>query len=258
MSKTDIINRWYANIYDQQENQTDDINFMLSVVGKDSKNILEVCCGSGRILVPLAKAGHKVTGFDIDDYMLERISAKSNNLTNITYSKADAINDDWGNNFDTVILAGNILINIVSSMNYKEAQKLFIKKSYNSLNLNGHLYLDFNCFPYPEEFFEQSDERIIFQGFDSFGNYGKMAISDSKYEEQSQITTFKRKTEIITKSGEKIVQESVGIKHIPTLLQVHEWLDEAGFEIVREYGDCNGNPISDTTHRAIIWAKKIK
>jgi len=54
------------------------------------------------------------------------------------------------------------------------------------------------------------------------------------------------------------VQENAEIKHIPTLLQVHEWLDKAGFKIVSEYGDYNGNQISETTHKAIIWAKKSK
>lgn len=257
MSAIDVINRWYADLYDQEEIQIDDINFMLTVIGEASKNILEVCCGSGRILVPLAKAGHKVTGFDMDDYMLERISAKAKGLTNINFSKADAINDEWEKNFDTVILAGNILINIISNMNYKEAQKLFIKKAYKSLKTNGHIYLDFDCFTQPEKFFGNSDERIIFEGIDGFGNYGKIIMSDGNYEAQTQITTFKCKTEIIAKDGEKIVRESARTKHIPTLLQVYEWLDEAGFKIVSEYGDYNGNPIGETTHRAIIWAEKI-
>lgn len=257
MSTIDIIKRWSADLYDQEETQTEDVNFMLSVIGGGSKNILEVCCGSGRILVPLAKAGHKVTGFDMDEYMLERIPAKAKGLTNINFSKADAMHGDWGSNYDTVILAGNILINIVTDNNYLEAQKLFLRKSYNSLKLNGHLYIDFNCFLHPEIFFGNPDERIIFKGTDSYGNYGRIIMSEGKYDKQTQITTFKRKTELITKEGEKIVQESVGTKHIPTLLQVHEWLEEAGFLIVNEYGDYDVNPISETTKRAIIWAEKI-
>lgn len=256
MSTIDIIDRWYADIYDQEEIQTNDVNFMLSVIGEDLQCILEVCCGSGRILVPLAKAGHKVTGFDMDEYMLERIPAKTSGLANLSFSKVDAIGGDWGNNFDTVILAGNILINIVSSINYKEAQKLFIKKSYDALKPNGHLYIDFDCFQHPENIFGNSGERIIFEGIDSFGNYGKVTMSDSTYEKQTQITTFKRKTEIITKDGERISRESVGVKHIPTLSQVHEWLVEAGFRVWNEYGDYNGTPITEDSLRAIIWAEK--
>lgn len=258
MSTIDIINRWSADLYDQEETQTDDIDFILSVIDRNSKNILEVCCGSGRILVPLAKAGYNVTGFDIDDYMLEHIPTKANRQTNISFLKTDAIVGDWGKNFDTVILAGNILINIVSNMDYKESQKLFIKKSYDSLQFNGHIYIDFNCFAYPENIFGNPNERIIFEGVDSFGNYGKITMSGSTYDQQTQITTFKRKTEIIINNDEKIVQEAVVIKHIPTLSQVHEWLEETGFTIVKEFGDYNGNPISESTNRALIWAIKHK
>lgn len=37
-------------------------------MGNEQKNILEVACGTGRIAVPFALAGHKVTAFDIDEY----------------------------------------------------------------------------------------------------------------------------------------------------------------------------------------------
>lgn len=210
MVKMDIVHRWYADLYDQEETQVDDVNFILSIIDKEPKNILEVCCGSGRILVPLAKAEHIVTGFDMDDCMLERISSKAQGLTNIKYIKADAIEENWGGNFDTVILAGNILINIVSNMNYYEAQKLFIKKAFNSLKLNGHLYLDFNCFSHPEDIFENYNENTIFEGTDSHGNCGKYVLFNSKYDKKTQVTTFKCKIEITTKEGEKIIDQLNG------------------------------------------------
>lgn len=258
MSSLGIINKWFSDLYDQEETQIEDVNFLFSVIGKNEKNILEVCCGSGRILVPLAKAGHSVTGFDMDENMLAHISSKAKELTNIRFSKADAIASSWGENFDIVVLAGNILINIVSDINYKEAQKLFIKKAYDSLKTNGHVYIDFNCFSNPQKSFINPNERTIFEGTDSFGNYGKSSIYDSKYEERTQITTFKRKIEITTKAGERIVKESDCVKHIPTLAQVREWLEETGFKIIQEYGDYKGEPISETSNRAIIWAEKIK
>lgn len=258
MSTIDIINRWYADLYDQEENQSDDVNLLLSVIGKAPQNVLEVCCGTGRILIPLAKANHTVTGFDMDDYMLERILPKAKGLTNINYSKADAVRDNWGNNFDTVILAGNILINIISDMDYKQAQKLFIKKANKALKLNGHLYLDFDYRLQPGKSYVNASERTIFERMDHRGNYGEFIIYDSNYDEKTQVSCFKRKIELVTKDGEKILRENVAIKHIPTILEVHEWLEEAGFKINSEYGDYNGNEISETTHKAVIWAEKIK
>jgi len=53
-----IAKHWYANVYEQFENQTNDVEFLLDILHKntngDPQNILEVACGGGRISVPLA------------------------------------------------------------------------------------------------------------------------------------------------------------------------------------------------------------
>lgn len=35
-----------------------------------------------------------------------------------------------------------------------------------------------------------------------------------------------------------------------------QWLETAGFEVEKIYGDYMKNPISETTNKAIIWARK--
>jgi len=60
--------------------------------------------------------------------MLERILVKASGLSNISYYKADAILHDWSKDFDVVILAGNILLNIESKMPYEQAQELLLRK----------------------------------------------------------------------------------------------------------------------------------
>lgn len=74
------ISKWVADMYDLKVTETNDVDFLLSVIGPTPKRILEVCCGSGRILVSLAKAGHTVTGFDADEFMLAKIAAKAEGL----------------------------------------------------------------------------------------------------------------------------------------------------------------------------------
>lgn len=63
-------------MYDCEETETYDVEFALSVIGDETKRILEIACGSGRFLVPMANAGHDVTGLDFDEHMLNRIPAK--------------------------------------------------------------------------------------------------------------------------------------------------------------------------------------
>lgn len=251
-------NHWYASIYDQQESQTCDVALMLYILGDKSKNILEVCCGGGRILVPLAKAGHNVVGFDMDEDMMSMIPGKIAGLQNILFYKADAVTSDWGNNYDVVVLAGNIMINIVTDGDYKEAQQLFIQKADGALKPGGYVYLDFNLFAHPENFFNSNDEHVHFDGYDDMGVYGRYIGCGGSYDMKTQMTNGKSRTEIILPDGETHIFEKESVKHIPTLQNVHDWLAYSGFTIELEYGDYDRSIIGETTRRAIIYARKVK
>jgi SAM-dependent methyltransferase len=232
---------------------------MLEIIGKESKNILEACCGTGRILISLAKAGHKVTGFDIDEDMLERIPDKIIGLNNINYFKANALIDDWGNDYDIVIIAGNVMMNIVTESNYEDAQKLFIKKASSALKVGGYILLDFNLYPNPEEIFSpDKKDRVIFEGYDDKGIYGKFILcSGGEYNKITQMSYGKRRMELILQNGEKTVYEYNLEKRIPTIIDIKKWLKDNLFEIEQEYGNKNKEPISEKTNKATIYARKI-
>jgi len=256
LNKTFFRKHWYADIYEKQVIQADEVNFILSIVGIEPKNILDVACGGGRITVPLAKAGHKVTGFDSDKFMLEKISARAKSLSNISFYQADAILEDWGNNFDVIILAGNILLNIESEMPYEQAQELFIKKASESVKQNGHMYLNFDCYERPEQSSENNEKWVCFEGIDDIGTYGKYIVISGDYSNETRIDKSSRRYEITPKGSETFTFETISIKHFPTFSQVKGWLDKYGWEIVNLYGDYGKNPMSTKTTRAIIWAKK--
>jgi len=102
----------YGCSYDENYSDTDDVELLYSLIGGVPKNILDVCCGTGRMLIPLAKAGHNMTGFDCHIGMLARLHEKAKGLTNIKYYYADAISSEWESNFDVVLLAFNVIQNI--------------------------------------------------------------------------------------------------------------------------------------------------
>jgi len=143
-----IAKHWYASVYAQFETQTNDVEFLLKVLREQTdgtpQNILEAACGGGRISVPLAQAGHRVTGFDADEHMLLRCYRRMKDIANIICYQADALTAEWGDGFDFVIMAGNILINIETDMDYAEAQETFIRKAAAALRPGGHLILDYD------------------------------------------------------------------------------------------------------------------
>jgi SAM-dependent methyltransferase len=54
----------------------DDIPFYLDYAGLIGGEILEIACGTGRVTLPLARAGFRVTGLDLSKDMLERFREK--------------------------------------------------------------------------------------------------------------------------------------------------------------------------------------
>jgi SAM-dependent methyltransferase len=252
-----IISKWISDMYDQYVTDTKDVEFAFSVIGSTPKRILEIACGSGRFLVPMAKAGHNVTRLDFDEYIMSKIADKVVGLDNITWRKADVIKDDWGNGFDVVLLAGNILYNIVTDMDYEKAQQLLIQKAANALISGGSIYIDYGYTLHPEKWFSKLGESIIWKGTDSDGNVGQMILLNSAYDKNSGINKFLRRFELKLTNGSVIKEDIPSLKHFASLDQIYSWLSTAGYVIEQEYGDYNRNPISENTHRAIIWAKKI-
>lgn len=256
-NEKDIIAQWNADMYDLNETDTDDVTFALMLMGKAPQKVLEIACGSGRFLIPMARAGHDVTGLDFDEYMLKKISHKITD-EKIKWHKADVIYDDWGTGFDVVILGANFLFNIVSDMNYEQAQELMIRKSAAALALGGHIFVDCGYTKNPEKWFHNPKPNIVWEGTDSHGNFGKMMLLESVYDAETRTNRFIRRFEMTLADGSTLVQEIPSEKHFTSLEQIHKWLEEAGFVIEQECGDYQGHSISEITNRAIVWARKVR
>ena len=255
MNKDYLLGHWYAYIYDQNEVGLAEVERILSYLGNEPKRILEVACGTGRISIPLAQAGHNVTGFDIDEHTIARITKKVGTLPNLNCFKADALVDDWGCSFDAVILAGTVLHNIVTDGDYAQAQELFIKKAASCVKPGGHMFINFDCIGeegFGEEGFgeQKGDVRVIFEGTDDLGTHGKYIAIGGEYDKETRISRDSRRYEIIPKDGEKFVVERPIQKHFPSYEMVTSWLNKYGWTIERQ------NPASKNTFHAEIWAKK--
>lgn len=67
----------YAEYYDLATPFRDDIPFYLEYAQETGSPVLELACGTGRILIPLAEAGFEVYGIDVSDNMLSRCRGKA-------------------------------------------------------------------------------------------------------------------------------------------------------------------------------------
>jgi SAM-dependent methyltransferase len=71
-----------------------DIDLYLALADRAEGPILELMAGTGRLAVPLAEAGHRVTGVDLDAAMLERARRRANDTAvgdRLTLVEADIV-----------------------------------------------------------------------------------------------------------------------------------------------------------------------
>jgi SAM-dependent methyltransferase len=67
----------YAHFYDLDYGELDDDLFMIEqFAARCGSPILELACGTGRVLLPLARQGYQVTGVDVSTAMLEIARSK--------------------------------------------------------------------------------------------------------------------------------------------------------------------------------------
>ena len=196
--------------------------------------------------------------------MLDKIPAKAAGLENIEWHNADAVHSDWGSGFDVVVLAGNILYNIVSDsdMDYKKAQESFIQKAASALVPGGYVYIAYNpgghnlTKPGQSQSHEDDESWVVWEGTDNDGNFGKMILLPGSFDAETSLDSFGRRFELTLASGEKIMQDIDCVKHFATLQQIHGWLSDAGFIIELECEDFDKNPVNDDSCYVIIYARK--
>jgi SAM-dependent methyltransferase len=101
-----------ANIYDAVNHFTNDVPLYQKWARKAGGTVLELCCGTGRITIPLAKAGLQITGLDFTDSMLERAKEKSASAgVQVEWIRGDMRQFNLGRTFSGILIPFNSLQN---------------------------------------------------------------------------------------------------------------------------------------------------
>ena len=104
-----------ADIYDGLNNSLSDLAFYKKWLpqNKDAK-ILELCCGTGRLTIPIAKDGYNIKGVDYTLSMLERAKEKAFQAgLKIDFIEADIRELNLGEKFDFIFIPFNSILSFV-------------------------------------------------------------------------------------------------------------------------------------------------
>jgi SAM-dependent methyltransferase len=133
-----------AELYDLEHDSFDvDVELMLNFAQVVGDPILEMGCGSGRILIPLAEAGFNVTGLDTSRPMLDRAEAAvahSGVRDRVTLVEGDMREADQapGGPFGLVIFSLNSLMHLTTV----EDQRAALSSAARTLDPRGQLIID--------------------------------------------------------------------------------------------------------------------
>jgi SAM-dependent methyltransferase len=100
---------------------TADIGLVLAMAGQVGGGVLELGCGTGRLLIPLARAGHRVVGLDNSPAMLARARTKVAAEAEVVRERVQLVEGDMkdfelGEQFGLVIFPYNTLLHLEPAM----------------------------------------------------------------------------------------------------------------------------------------------
>lgn len=215
-----------AQRYDSIQDEKEDMDFFLKLASKPCK-VLELGCGTGRITVPLAKAGHKVLAVDNSRDMLAILRGKldsglSEAITPLEASMADF---DVEETFDLAIMGYNVIFHLTKSAE-RRACFAVVRKH---LRIGGRLALTAR-FSFPR------DAKLIggayfFMTEDAKPGEAQFCVMRGEYDSKTQISVDNYMYVSVGPDGKADISITPSVEYHPAPGEFRELIENAGFKI---------------------------
>ena len=245
-----------ARFYDAETgDKTDDLRMYRRLAAQYKGDILDVGCGTGRVLIHLAQAGCQVHGIDSDAAMLARLARKLERMPHlqdhISYAHADALRYAGEREFALILLSYNALMHFQE----QEDQIALLRQLRRWLADEGRLVIDL---PNAGDVFasQDTDSLILERAFlEPESGHQVMLQSVSCLDRVAQILHV-----------DWIYDEMDGDGRIKRIIAPHRLryffqpelallLRLCSFAVDAVYGDTDGAPFEDGCERMIVLAR---
>lgn len=100
---------FFAEFFDRLHEECEDAEIYTALLKSYGNKILELGSGTGRIVIPLAKAGYQVTGIEYEPDMIAVMEQKNYPRNRLKVIRADARCFSLDEQFDVILLSCNFL-----------------------------------------------------------------------------------------------------------------------------------------------------
>lgn len=240
-----------ANIYDGLNTFLFDFQFYLNWMPKlKNTKVLELCCGSGRLTIPLAKNGVNISGLDNSITMLAKAKLSAQNAgVKIDFIEADIRNFDLTDKFDLIFIPFNSIHHL-----YQNQDLFSVLENVKKHLKEGGLFL-FDCFNPNMDYIIASEKvKTKIADYETLDGRKIQIEQTMKYENNTQINRIKWHYFINNKFNS--IQNMDMRLYFPE--ELDSYLKSNGFDVLQKFGNFNEEQFSDTSEKQIFVCKKSK
>jgi SAM-dependent methyltransferase len=226
----------------QHKHLTADVDFYRAIAREHGGPILELACGTGRVLVPLAGDGHEVAGLDLEESMIAVARSKLGKSAELRLG--DMRHFDLGRKFRLILIAFNSIGHLHKRSDVENCFRC-VKE-----HLSGDGLFVVSMF--------NPDLRLLTRRADDVRDVSRYPDPESEHEViVTETCTYDRATQILTSNW----QYTIGGSNFDTQLllriffpqELDVLLHYAGFEIRLKFGSFDRTEFAaDSPHQIIL------
>lgn len=239
-----------ANIYDGLNTFLSDLQFYKKWLPKNKEaKILELCCGTGRLTVPIAKAGYNICGVDYTSSMLEQAKVKASEAgLEINFIEADIRSLNLQEKFDFIFIPFNSIHHLYKNEDLFKA----LNGVKNHLKEGGLFLLD--CFnPNIQYIVEGEKEQRKIAEYTTEDGRAVLIKQTMRYESATQINRIEWHYFI---NGEFHSIQNLDMRlFFPQ--ELDSYLEGAGFEITHKFGSFEEERFENKSEKQIFVCKTL-
>jgi SAM-dependent methyltransferase len=210
--------------------------FYLSLAQRFSGDALELGCGTGRVTIPMAQAGIKITGLDTVPGMLERAKVKAGDLP-VQWVEADIRRFDLGKQFKFIFETGAVFQHMLE----RPDQEAALARVWKHLEPDGYFVVG-TMFP-SASMIGTEPEADWFSYVDEHGREVRVS-GKQDYDPLTQVRTETAFRRWKTADGQEVVKEYPLRLRCFFPQEIEALLHYNGFAIRERYGDTDFSPLT--------------
>jgi SAM-dependent methyltransferase len=238
-----------ADLYDLEYSHDYDLPFWLSLAEREGGPIVEWGAGTGRLAIPLAKAGFEVTGVELSERMVE-VGRKKGGT--VEWVLGDMRSAKLGRRYALAVCGFNSLLCL---LNVDDALA-FLRNACAHLESGGLLGIEVSAFS-PEELAEEPGGPELRHDFTRELPDGRLdRFSVSRYDAVSQLLTMRLFYELYDASGQLTEQRAHDLTiRVTNRSELESMLRLAGFEVEAVCGGFEGESFTSGSDHLIVLAR---